>query len=312
VTVGGVQELSVRVRAAAYVADDVLQLDLEPLDGVPCPTWAPGAHIDLVGPEHTRQYSLCGTDDDALRVAVLRVPDGRGGSAWVHEEVREGVELIVRGPRNHFELAGAEEYLFVAGGIGITPIIAMVREVDRRGQPWRLVYGGRTRSSMAYLDELEKYGDRVVVVPQDDCGFIDIDGELGEERSGRHVYCCGPEGLLLAVEQRMAARAAETLHVERFTADVDATGAAFEVVVASTGAVVPVADGESIIDALAGEGVLVESSCREGTCGTCETGVLEGVPDHRDSVLTAEERAANDCMMICVGRCVAGPLRLDL
>jgi len=308
---GAAEELKVRVRAAVLVAEDVLQLDLEPIDG-PAPPWEPGAHIDLVGPDHVRQYSLCGVDDDALRVAVLRVPDGRGGSAWVHESLHEGDIVLVRGPRNHFALADADDYLFVAGGIGITPIVAMVREADRRGAAWRLVYGGRSQASMAFCDELEQYGDRVTLVPQDEEGLIDLDRALGPERPGRHVYCCGPEPLLEAVEARMSAKSAETLHVERFSAAVDDLGAAFEVEVASTGASVAVGEGQSIIDALAEAGVEVEFSCREGTCGTCETGVLGGVPDHRDSVLTDEERAANDCMMVCVGRCLSGPLVLDL
>jgi len=312
VTMSAAPEMKVRVRAATVVADDVLQLDLEPVDGGPCPPWEPGAHVDLVGHEHARQYSLCGVDGDTLRVAVLRAPDSRGGSSWVHEYLGEGAELVVRGPRNHFALVEAEEYLFVAGGIGITPIIAMARTVDTRGKRWRLVYGGRSRASMAFLDELEKYGDRVVVVPQDDCGLIDLERELGEEVPGRQVYCCGPEPLLAAVEERMAPRNTETLHVERFTANVDTSGGAFDVEIGSTGATVRVPEGESIIDALAAVGIEVEHSCREGTCGTCETPVLGGVPDHRDSVLTEEERAANDCMMICVGRSLCGPLRLDL
>lgn len=305
------EELKVRVAGATMVADEVRQLDLEPL-GADCPPWEPGAHLDLVGPEHTRQYSLCGVDDRVLRIAVLRAPDGRGGSAWVHDSLSEGDELVVRGPRNHFALVDADEYLFIAGGIGITPIIAMVRELDQRLKPWRLVYGGRTRSSMAFLEELQKHGDRVTVVPEDEQGLIDLDGELGEEVSGRHVYCCGPEALLAAVEERMASRPVESLHVERFTADVDTSGDAFDVEIASTGVTIRVEEGVSIIDALAAEGIEVESSCREGTCGTCETGVLGGVPDHRDAVLTEEEQAANGCMMICVGRCLSGPLRLDL
>lgn len=308
---GAGEELKVRVRSAVLVAQDVLQLDLEPVDGR-VPSWEPGAHVDLVGPDHVRQYSLCGVVDDALRVAVLRVPDGRGGSAWVHEALREGDVVLVRGPRNHFALVDADDYLFVAGGIGITPIFAMVREAERRGATWRLVYGGRSRASMAFCDELERYGDQVTLVPQDEAGLIDLDRELGPERAGRHVYCCGPEPLLEAVEARMSARPAEILHVERFSAEVDDSGAAFEVEISSSGASIPVREGQSIIDALAEVGIEVEFSCREGTCGTCETGVLGGVPDHRDSVLTDEEREANDCMMICVGRCLSGPLVLDL
>lgn len=297
-------------------ADGVVSLGLESVDGV-LPPWAPGAHVDLAADGgQERQYSLCGdpADGERWRIAVLDVADGRGGSRWIHEHVRVGDEVGVTGPRNHFAFEPAPSYQFVAGGIGITPILPMIRAAERAGADWRLAYGGRTRSSMAFLDELEPYGGRVVVLPQDEVGLLDLPAILGDPAPGRAVYACGPEPLLAALEDVMASRTGERLHLERFSpkGPVDASGDAFEVEVASTGARVTVEDGVSIIDALAEAGVVVDFSCREGTCGTCETGVLGGVPDHRDSVLTAEEREANDCMMICVGRCRSGPLVLDL
>ncbi|GAB3141469.1 PDR/VanB family oxidoreductase [Amycolatopsis stemonae] len=300
------------------LADGVVGLALASLDRVTSlPGWRPGAHIDLEpdgGP--VRQYSLCGDPASADRwhVAVLRVEDGRGGSAWIHDKLETGHELRVRGPRNHFGLEPAESYQFIAGGIGITPILPMIRAAEASGADWRLAYGGRNRATMAFLPELAEYGDRVTVLPQDETGLLDLGEILGEPSDGRRVYCCGPEGLLSAVEQVMADRPGETLHLERFAPKelVGTSGEAFEVEIASSGQRVTVHEGQSILEALDEAGVQVDFSCREGTCGTCETGVLEGIPEHRDSVLTAEEQAGNDCMMICVGRCVRGPLVLDL
>lgn len=312
------KEPSFRARIAERQdrAEGVVALGLESLDTA-LPSWAPGAHIDFAADGgQERQYSLCGDpgDPDRWRIAVLDVADGRGGSRWIHENVRAGDEVTVTGPRNHFAFEDAPSYQFVAGGIGITPILPMIRAAEQAGAEWRLAYGGRTRSSMAFLDELEVYGDRVVVLPQDEVGLLDLPAILGDPVPGRAVYACGPEPLLAALEDAMASRDGERLHLERFSpkGPVDASGDAFEVEVASTGARVTVGEGVSIIDALADAGVDVDFSCREGTCGTCETGVLGGVPEHRDSILTSDERKANDCMMICVGRCRSGPLVLDL
>lgn len=297
-------------------ADGVVALVLECADS-PLPAWDPGAHVDIdAGGGLVRQYSLCGDPDDRSRwrIAVLDVADGRGGSRWIHEHLREGADVTLTGPRNHFSFVAAPAYQFVAGGIGITPILPMVRAAQEAGADWSLAYGGRTRGSMAFLDELAQYGDRVTVWPQDETGLLDLPGILGDKVPGRAVYACGPEPLLAALEGVMAGRSEEHLRLERFSprGPVDGSGEAFEVEIASTGARVAVAEGVSIIDALAEAGVDVDFSCREGTCGTCETAVLAGVPDHRDSILTDGEREANDCMMICVGRCRSGPLVLDL
>jgi len=300
------------VTARRDVAVGVVQLDLADPTGRPLPEWAPGAHVDLHLPGgHLRQYSLCGdpADRERWQVAVLREPEGRGGSACVHDKVAVGDELPVGGPRNHFPLVDAPAYLFVAGGIGITPIRPMLGELDRRGRPWRLVYGGRTRASMAYLDELSGR-EQVAVGPQDEVGLLDLDAVLDAAPADAAVYCCGPEGLLRAVEQRVPAG---RLHVERFAAKpVTGEAAPFEVTLASSGRTVPVPAGCSILAALEGAGVAVLSSCQEWTCGTCETGVLDGVADRRDSVLTPAEQAAGDVMMICVSRAASPRLVLDL
>jgi ferredoxin-NADP reductase len=216
----------------------------------------------------------------------------------------------VAGPRNNFPLAAADGYLFIAGGIGITPILPMLAAARA---PWRLVYGGRTRDSMTFLDELARYGDRVTVWPQDQHGLLDLDTLLGAARPGTAVYCCGPEPLLRAVEERCPP---ETLHVERFCPSTPATppgDAAFQVELTSSGEVIDVPAGVSVLAAVRAAGIDVLSSCAEGTCGTCETGVLDGVPDHRDSILTpAERESTTDFMMICVSRARTPRLVLDL
>ena len=312
-------ELDLVLEKKETLADGVVQLTLRDPAGADLPAWEPGAHVDLVlTDELTRQYSLCGdpAERSVLQVAVLREPAGRGGSAHVHEVLAEGDTVRVSGPRNHFALVTAPRYLFLAGGIGITPILPMVAAAEAAGADWRLVYGGRTRASMAFRDRLEeRHPDRVEIRPQDETGLLDLAALLDEPAEGTAVYCCGPEPLLAAVEERCAAWPAGTLHLERFApkagAD-DGPREAFEVELAQTGTTLTVPADRSILEVVEESGVAVLSSCQEGTCGTCETGVLEGVPDHRDSVLTAEEQSANDAMMICVSRSCSARLVLDL
>jgi ferredoxin-NADP reductase len=296
------------------VADGVLALTLRHPLGEELPAWEPGAHIDVVlGPGLERQYSLCGdpADRHTWRIAVLREPDGRGGSAHVHEQVREGDKVRVRGPRNHFPLRPSPRYRFVAGGIGITPILPMLAAADAAGAEWTLLYGGRTRASMAFAEELSRYGDRVTVAPQDETGLLDLASVLDGLPDGTLVYCCGPGPLLDAVEERCPSGA---LHVERFQPKEQQTDtdSEFEVVLSRSGHTLTVPADVSVLDTVRAAGVEVLYSCTEGTCGTCETDVLEGTPDHRDSVLTEEERESGETMMICVSRCRGGRLVLDL
>ncbi|MFF1308702.1 PDR/VanB family oxidoreductase [Streptomyces sp. NPDC058307] len=295
-------------------ADGVLALTLRHPLGEQLPPWEPGAHIDVVlGPGLERQYSLCGdpADRTAWRIAVLREPAGRGGSAHVHEQLRQGHKVRVRGPRNHFALRPAPRYRFIAGGIGITPILPMLAAAEAEGAEWTLLYGGRTRQSMAFTEELGRYGDRVTVAPQDETGLLDLASVLDGVPEGTLVYCCGPGPLLDAVEARCPAG---LLHVERFTpkAQLEGENTEFEVELAQTGTTVTVPADVSVLDAVRASGVEVLFSCTEGTCGTCETDVLDGTPDHRDSVLTDEEREAGETMMICVSRCRGKKLVLDL
>ncbi|MCX5052892.1 MULTISPECIES: PDR/VanB family oxidoreductase [unclassified Streptomyces] len=305
-------ELVVDGRESA--ADGVLALTLRHPLGEDLPAWEPGAHVDVVlGPELERQYSLCGdpADRSVWRIAVLREPDGRGGSAHVHEQLGQGDKVRVRGPRNHFRLEPAPRYRFVAGGIGITPILPMLAAAEAAGAEWTLLYGGRTRNSIAFTEELGRYGDRVTVSPQDETGLLDLGSALDDLPEGTLVYCCGPGPLLDAVEERCPT---ERLRVERFSpkAQVGVENSEFEVELAQSGRTVTVAADVSVLDAVRGAGVEVLFSCTEGTCGTCETDVLEGTPDHRDSVLTDAERESGETMMVCVSRCRGKRLVLDL
>ncbi|ADI13124.1 iron-sulfur oxidoreductase subunit beta [Streptomyces bingchenggensis BCW-1] len=312
-------ERSLVVAERVESADDVASLILRHPGGELLPEWQPGAHIDLLLDDGlVRHYSLCGDPDDrsSWRIGVLRVPDSRGGSAYVHGKLHPGTPVRVRGPRNNFALQRADRYLFVAGGIGITPLLPMIAAAETAGAEWRLLYGGRTRSSMAFLDELAAYGEAVTVHPQDQHGLLDLDGYLGEPDTGTLVYCCGPEPLLAAAEERCGAWPEGALRVERFQAkeqEETAAGArAFEVVLSRSGHTLHVPPGKTVLEAVQEAGVSVPYSCAEGICGTCETEVLTGEPDHRDSVLSAEERESGETMMICVSRSRGPQLVLDL
>ncbi len=310
------------------LAAGVVELVLTTTEGE-LPHWQPGSHVDLElttadGGAVVRQYSLCGDPDDrrSFTIAVLREPASRGGSVLVHDAIQVGDEVVVRGPRNHFELVPAKRYLFVAGGIGITPLVPMIASATTDGIGWTLVYGGRTRTSMAYLDTLAALhrvcpGAQLRIAPQDETGLLPLADVLGEPDPDTAIYCCGPEPLLAAVEAAVSAFQwpQDALHVERFAPKPQRTEPdddAFDVECRDSGLTVRVEPGQSILHAVENAGVTVLSSCQEGTCGTCETGVLEGVPDHRDSVLTPAEQAANDIMMICCSRARSARLVLEL
>ena len=307
-----------RVTAKQVQADGVLTVRLASPSGGRLRDWTPGSHIDLVLPSGlTRQYSLCGDRWDAstYRVGVLLEPESRGGSTYVHDSLQVGDIVGVGGPRNNFPLVPSEQYLFVAGGIGITPILPMVEQAELLGADWRLLYGGRRRDSMAFLGELATYGDKVLVRPQDEYGLLDLAGFLGEPRGGVRVYACGPAPLLAAAETACAGWPPHTLRVERFIADdagAPTRNAPFEVELARTGTTVTVTPELTVLEALNRIGVEVLSSCRRGVCGTCETTVLAGRPDHRDALLDDDERQADDCMYVCVSRSRDERLVLDL
>ncbi|MFK0119855.1 PDR/VanB family oxidoreductase [Streptomyces sp. NPDC090994] len=310
---------TLEVRGKDAVADGVVSLVLARPDGGRLPDWTPGSHIDLVLPEGiTRQYSLCGDrwDPYTYRIAVLREPGGRGGSAYVHDRLAPGDLVDVGGPRGNFPLVPADRYVFVAGGIGITPLLPMIHQAELMGVAWQLLYGGRTRASMAFREELARtYGDRVHIVPQDECGLLDLASWLSVPDAGTKVYCCGPAPLLAAVERACSAWPAHSLRTERFAAaeqPAPARTAPFQVELRRTGTTVTVTPDLSVLQAARRAGADILSSCEQGTCGTCLTPVLEGVPDHRDTLLADHERAANDRMFPCVSRSRGDRLVLDL
>ncbi|MDF3147775.1 MULTISPECIES: PDR/VanB family oxidoreductase [unclassified Streptomyces] len=293
--------LRLTVTARETVAEGVVQLRLE---GHDLPRWEAGAHLDLVLPSGlVRQYSLCGDPEDSssYTVATRLVEDGRGGSREVHEQVREGMELEVRGPRNRFPLVEASSYVFVAGGIGITPILPMLRALPD-GAEWRLLYCGRDRASMPFLEEVGKLGggDRVTVVE----GRPDLDAVLADVPEGAAVYCCGPEGLMAAVQERFP-----RVRLERFTPRVSG-GGAFEVELRRSGRTLTVAEDSTVLATVRAELPNTAYSCEQGFCGTCQQRVLEGEVDHRDGLLTDAERA--DSMLICVSRARGDRLVLDM
>lgn len=312
-------EATLTVVDSVVAAEDVVALTLAPADGSALPPWTPGAHIDLVlDDDLVRQYSLCGSpgEQGSWRIGVLRAPDSRGGSEAVHT-LTAGSTVRVRGPRNHFAFVAAKRYLFLAGGIGITPLLPMIAEAEAAGAEWRLVYGGRSLASMAFRAELEEYGDRVVLVPQDQRGLIDLESEIGEPRLDTLVYACGPTPFLDAVEARCSTWPPGSLHLERFTAKVassedEVANTEFEVVLQRSGLTLAVPRDKSVFEVCKAAGVGVIGSCLEGVCGTCETEVVDGEIDHRDSVLNDEEKESGEFMMICVSRCRSDRLVLDL
>ncbi|MDH2412565.1 PDR/VanB family oxidoreductase [Nocardioides sp. CER19] len=299
-------------------ASGVRLVELVSPTGADLPEWQPGAHIDLcLTDDLVRQYSLCGDPSrrDRWTVAVLREPEGRGGSSYVHDKLALGDRITVRGPRNSFELAPAPRYVFIAGGIGITPLVPMIAAAEAAGADWSLDYGGRSRASMAFAGNLSaRHGDRVRLHPQDETGLIDLPAVLARATPGAVVYCCGPEPLLDAVDA-VCRQHGHELRVERFspiTVERDQPDASFEVELAESGMTLRVPADQSVLSVLEAAGIGILSSCREGTCGTCETGVLEGEVDHRDSLLTDAERAANDVMFVCVSRASCPKLVLEL
>lgn len=311
-------EITVTVAEIAEEADGIVSLRLVPSADDKMPAWAPGAHIDVaLGEDLERQYSLCGDPADlsSWRLGVLREPESRGGSAYVHERLAVGDQVVCRGPRNNFALVEASAYLLIAGGIGITPILPMVTACEEAGKPWRLFYGGRQESSMAFRTELAPYGERVTVWPQDTHGLLDLAAILGAPTDGIAIYCCGPGALLDAVEQQCERWPAGTLHLERFRPKegvLDGANAPFEVELDASGLTLTVTADQTLAEAIEAAGVDIPTSCREGTCGTCETYVLEGEPEHRDSYLSAEEQASGEVIMPCCSRSRSPRLVLDL
>jgi ferredoxin-NADP reductase len=315
--------ITLRVRRRAEIAVNALLLELESASGEMLPDWPPGAHLDIRLPSGlTRQYSLCGAREDSSTyvVVVLREPHGRGGSEEIYREFGVGTEFISSTPRDHFRLVDASEYVLIAGGIGITPIKAMVDELRARGARWRLHYGGRTREHMAFMDELVDLGrDNVSIVPQDVDGLLDVPAIIGNLSPEAAIYCCGPAPLLDAVLTACAeAGASERLHFERFVPPTDGAGfvtngdSAFEVELRSSGVTLQVPADKTLLEVVQSVIPDMPFSCTEGYCGSCESVVLDGEPDHRGTLMTPEEHDEEGTMLICVGRSKSQRLVLNL
>ncbi|MFI6871542.1 PDR/VanB family oxidoreductase [Nocardia sp. NPDC050406] len=286
---------------------DVLSFTLRAMDGGPLPAWRPGSHLDVFLPSgRQRQYSLCGdpSDRSSYRIAVRRMVNGDGGSLEMHRALRSGTALRARGPRNAFTFVAAPSYLFLAAGIGITPILPMAKAAGSRGQ---LIYLGRSRATMPFLDEVPE----AEVRPDDEFGTPDIAALIARAEPGAAVYVCGPPPVLAAAQATMfEVNPTGSLHTERFSALPVTDGRAFDIRLARTGRTVRVGAEETALAAIRRVVPDVVYSCQQGFCGTCKTRVLTGEVDHRDRTLPQAERA--DHMLTCVSRAAGETVVVDL
>lgn len=310
--------VELRIQSINWEAPEILSYDLRLPGGGELPPFTAGAHIDLMLPIGlVRSYSLVNPPSERhrYRVAVQKDRGSRGGSKWIHENFRAGQVITVDGPRNNFELnESAEQSIFIAGGIGITPILSMIARLTALGRDWQLIYCTRKRSAAAFLGSLEGQPGTQVNFDEEPGGkMLDIGTIVRAAPANAHLYCCGPRPMLEAFEQATERLSRDRIHVEYFSAkEPPAAEGGFKVVLAKTGREVDVPAGKTILEALLDSGLAVPFSCKEGVCGTCESKVLEGTPDHRDLVLTEAEHAKNDKMMICCSGSKTAKLVLDL
>lgn len=320
-----VERLRVKVAHVTDEADDIKSFEFVAADGAGLPPFTAGAHVDVFLPSGLiRQYSLANDprERDRYVVAVLREVAGRGGSAEMHSVVVPGTALTITEPQNTFPLSPeADHHVLIAGGIGITPILAMVRDLEARGADYTLHYCTRTPAKTAFLAELQAPPFGAHVRFHHDNGNpaegLDVQTLLAERGRGHHVYCCGPAGLMAAVKGASAHWPTGTVHFEYFTVDETAEAAApepagFEIEIESTGLVLQVPADKTIIEVLREAGIEIETMCEEGICGTCITEVTAGEPDHRDMVLSDDEKAAGKLMTVCCSRARSQRLTLKL
>ncbi len=313
--------LAVRERSVVAADQDVVAFTLAAVGGGELPRWRPGAHLDVTLPSGAvRQYSLCGDPRDRYRyrIAVRRIPEGKGGSIELHDTVRVGDVLGVKGPRNAFPLAttghlnaGVRQFHFVAGGIGITPILPMLAVATERGLPWTMTYAGRSKESIPFRDELARYGERITVRTDDEGGMPTAADLLPPLHPDLAVYCCGPGPMLKVIRDAVAEYPGAELHFERFSAPPIENGVPFQVQLGGGGPVLDVGPQNSALDAVLAARPGTPYSCRQGFCGTCKVKVLAGNPDHRDTLLTETQRAEGQ-MLLCVSRADGGRLVLDI
>lgn len=309
--------LRLRLSAIRYAAEGIHLYELASPDGAPLPAFAAGAHVDVHLPNGLiRQYSLCNAQDERHRyvVGIKRDPASRGGSSFIHEQLKVGALLEVSAPRNHFALREeAAHSVLVAGGIGITPIACMAQRLATLGRSFELHYGVRRREEAAFLEVLPRERLHLHVDAEHGGTPLALNEIVARVPPDAHLYCCGPGPMLDAFERACAGRPADHVHLERFTAAAPpAADGGFTVQLARSGRSLFVAPGSTILDALRGAGVAVQVSCEQGICGTCETRVLAGTPDHRDSLLSDDEKRANQVMMVCCSGSKSELLVLDL
>ncbi|PAT35093.1 PDR/VanB family oxidoreductase [Vandammella animalimorsus] len=321
--------LQALVFAIRYEAEGIISVELRPAaPDVVFPSFTPGAHIDLhLGNGLVRSYSLCQPVSAAdarhpfYRVGILRDRGSRGGSRWVHESLRVGQILTISAPRNHFALAdGAQHSVLVAGGIGVTPLLCMLRHLCAMGCSVEMIYCARNRNEAAFVEEIEglasAHGVHVHWHFDQEVGHPPELAELLEGKGGdTHYYCCGPAPMLDAFERTCEQLGYPHTHIERFVAaelPPNAQDGAFEVYLERSGKTVQVPAGKSLLDTLLDEGIECEHSCKEGVCGSCEVRVLNGEVEHFDGILTKQEKESNQVMMICVSRAKSPKLILDL
>jgi ferredoxin-NADP reductase len=313
----GAKTFEVRLRAIVWEAPGVVSLQLTAPDGGALPAFEPGAHIDLKLPDGTmRQYSLSGDPADTSHYRVgIRAVAGGLSSSFIHRKLRPGELLTVSAPRNNFPLVDSARYIFVAGGIGVTPLLPMMRQASAKGRPWTLLYCNRRNEDAPFLAEIKALGGEVSMHSSEAGTRLDVAQRLAAVQPDTAVYCCGPESLMTAVEDATAAWPDGSIHFEWFTPrsrPADETSGSFEVVCQRSGLTLTVPPDKSILEALNDAGIDVPCSCTQGICGTCEVGVLAGEVDHRDSILSSSERAANTTMMTCVSRAKGARLVLDI
>ncbi|HLZ67012.1 MAG TPA: PDR/VanB family oxidoreductase [Aliidongia sp.] len=317
---GEEQLLTLRVTRSEPAADGIQLLELRHPAGAELPAFTAGSHLAVRVPSGAmRNYSLCNApgERDRYVLAVKREERGRGGSISLVDGVKAGDSIEVARPHNLFELVPAPGYIFVAGGIGITPILSMIRSLIAAGEkPFHLYYLTRSAASTAFLPELSAAAlkDRVTLHHDegDPARAFDL-WPIFEQPTKQHIYCCGPRPLMDAVRDMTGHWPTSAVHFEDFGSDLvrpRADDAPFKVQLGTGGAVLEVPVGASILEVVRAHGRRVPSSCESGTCGTCRTRVLGGEPDHRDMVLSAAERRS--AMMICVSRAKSGLLVLDL
>lgn len=316
-TTGGPALRQVRLQSMTWEAPGVLSLMLTAADGGTLVPFEPGAHIDLQFPDGTtRQYSLCGDPSDTSRYRIgVRAVSGGVCSQFIHRRLRPGDLLKVSKPRNLFALVKAPRYIFVAGGIGITPLIPMMRAASARGTPWKLIYCNRRNEDAPFLTEVLSFGGEVSLHSTEAGTRLDVTVCLGTVQEGAVIYCCGPERLMAAVEEATTAWPPETVRFEWFSPrsrSLDELCGSFQVVCEASGVTLTVPPDRTVLSILNDAGIEVPCSCQQGICGTCEVRVLSGEVEHRDSILSLAERAANETMMICVSRARGSRLVLDI